>query len=92
MLADIYIILALACAGFLGLAIAPRDRVRRYKPREDIYEGLDDYALLIRLVEEGQYKRFSKALSKIIRGERNPERRRVLRVVEEEVKKWLRKQ
>jgi hypothetical protein len=93
-LADIilYLTLALACAGFLGLALAPRDMVKRFKQCEDIYEGLDDFALLFRLAEEGSYRRLLKSLRRMVREERNPDRRRVLRGVEEEVLEWLRKQ
>jgi hypothetical protein len=55
-------------------------------------KALTDFALLFRLAEEGSYRRLLKSLRRMVRDERNPDRRRVLRGVEEEVLEWLRKQ
>jgi len=81
------VLIFLVAAGFLLLYLTPREKTKKSTPRGKEFEWLDDFALLLVLVKSRKYVEALKRVKKILRKERNAERRLILEKFRAEVKK-----
>jgi len=54
-----------AAAGMAAIALMPREKEKKPKTREDLYKGMDDYALLLIFLSQRKFNEMLKVLRRV---------------------------